>query len=197
MFPGNTCSSSRHAELWQTLISDRFLFQEVKKVDHWTLKGVSTFFDRNLEAQGPRRVIIQSEWTDWLINHPTFHPQPEWEGRWWHTVRGACVHDSWYEMKSRWRWRYDSDDQSFFFFFFSASMWHETKWWNYLRVHLTQSISAWVAFPCIHGNLIRIVQTRGVGLLRRNLSQLLRVHCVPAMTNQLRPFRHERTPWAD
>lgn len=77
MFPGNTCSSGRHGAHWQILISDRFFGPGCKKVNHWKLKGVSTFFDRSPEAEGLRWVIIHLEWTDWLINHPAFHPPNE------------------------------------------------------------------------------------------------------------------------
>lgn len=169
-----------------------FLVQDVKKWITGSLKASQLSLIQVLKLRDWDGLLsIRSRQIGWLTIQPFIHQMRR--PLMTHCQGSVCMCASWYEMKNRWRWRYISDDLCLFL----ASMWHETKRWIYLRVHLAQSISAWAAFSRIHSNLIRIVQMRGAGLLRKNLSQLLRVHCVPAPANHLRPFSHERTLWTN
>lgn len=114
------CSPATHAALaskestgrhW--LMSDFFFFfwiQDVNKVNHWKLKGTSTFFDTSVGAEGLRWVIISRQ-IGWLTTEPFIQQMRRLLMT--HCLECACA--SWYEMRNRWRWRYNSDDNSVFF----------------------------------------------------------------------------------
>lgn len=142
-------------------ISDEFFCFHRSK-----FKGVWTFSDGSNEAEGLREVIMQSEQTDWLINNPAFHPLTEKAA----DYKGSVC---WNGMT----WRRDEDVSDNLSLLWRRPMWPKTKWWNYLWVYITQSISAWAALSRFHSNLITIVQTQGVRPLRKNLSQLPRAPC--------------------
>lgn len=115
MFPGNTRSSGRHAELWHALISDRFLFQEVKKWIIGSLKASQLSVIEVLKLRDWDGLSSSlSGQIGWLTIQPFIHNPNETatvdtlSGEW---VCVCVIHGM------RWRWRCDIDDQSSFFLF--------------------------------------------------------------------------------